>query len=156
MAGASGLPATPTGCILEGNWGTIGATGSIIGTILGPVFPIVNAIAGVQVRIEGIRTETTVRDLAVQKALCGLTEGQARIEGRLAGRASAAGRAVPGPLLPGRPIQGEGRRDARGPAVRALSAMYDPALPPGRDNPFDNQEIPGSLRAARKRSNRRA
>ena len=72
------------------NWGTISAIGSIIGTILAAAFLIVNAIDGLQVQIEGIRAEATVRDLATQKALRDLTEGQARIEGRLAERGSGA------------------------------------------------------------------
>ena len=72
------------------NWGTISAIGSIIGTILAAAFLIVNAIDGLQVQIEGIRAEATVRDLATQKALRDLTEGQARIEGRLAERGPGA------------------------------------------------------------------
>ena len=48
---------------------------------------------------------------------------------------------------------------ARAPAiatVSALSATYDPVLPPSRNNPFDNQEILGSLKACGNRWNRQA
>ena len=98
MASTANLPTTPaardqnTGnSRARGwNWGTIGAIGSIIGTIFAAALLIVNAIDGLQVQIEGIRAEATVRDLATQKALRELTEGQARIEGRLAERGAGA------------------------------------------------------------------
>lgn len=98
MAGAANLQTSPaardqkTGHSRDRgwNWGTVSAVGSIIGTILAAAFLIVNAIDGLQVQIEGIRAEATVHALATQKALRDLTEGQARIEGRLAERGLGA------------------------------------------------------------------